>query len=129
MVDSLNRLMALHDLLLNLPEDRFSMSNWRRGDVECGMVCCLGGWATTICDELEFRKDPLGGYHIVNTEQPDEAFSVLAFANAFGLGLDAALDLTVSSAPHQTPKAAAAAVLLVAEEVAEKAGVELGVCV
>jgi len=43
------RLTILRDHLASLPDERVHM-NYVRKDLECGTVCCIGGWAGYLAD-------------------------------------------------------------------------------
>lgn len=48
---NLNRLLRLADLLRELPNEQFDMAMWSN-KVGCGMVGCIGGWATKVHPHL-----------------------------------------------------------------------------
>ena len=49
---NLNRLLRLADLLRSLPKQKFDMTIWAKENSECGMVCCIGGWACNVHPDL-----------------------------------------------------------------------------
>lgn len=116
----LTRLMRLHNLLLDVARKDFGM--WRWGNkpgkqtITCGIPSCLGGWATKVIPELRLVLWE-GIYDLENTKTKNRGEE--AFQDAFDLSLADAESLTNSSADHQTPKQAAAAVLAVAIREAE----------
>jgi len=120
---NIDRLLRLAALLRDLPPKDFNQGQWYGSDrdpdvrkAKCDMVCCLGGWATTIHPDLIFGPD---GLYFQNTR------AHLAFAVAFGLDEDVARALTDGDAPHQTPKAAARAVENVAADLAAEHDYEI----
>lgn len=102
------------------------MDSWVGGDMTkqsnpkpgCGMVGCVGGWATVVHSDLFLHQG-----EVRNAET--ESFGFVAFAEAFDLYRDTAAALTYSDAPHQTPKAAARAVERVARRLAKDNGYEI----
>ena len=77
---NLNRLLRLADLLRSLPKKKFNMVNWAEKDRECGMVCCIGGWACSIHPDL--KRDAKEGC-IYHTKTGD--LDATAFQEAFEL--------------------------------------------
>lgn len=131
---SINRLLRLAALLRDLPKDEFDMVDWASDGVygpcllnakpKCGMVCCIGGWATAIHPDLVLRyfaSDENADLENKRTgsDGPD------AFADAFGINLDTASSLLHWQAPHQTRAKAAAAVEKVASQLALENGYEI----
>lgn len=114
-VTSVNRLFRLADLLRTVDPDDFYMGAWirerTRGQkkAECGTVCCVGGWATAIHPKLELGPNNIV-YKPNPTNRKGQLYGCDAFAKAFDLDFDDALDLVDADASHQTPKKAAIAV-------------------
>lgn len=132
---TINRLLALAQFLRELPRRAFDMECWVRKSTEelfdiditlhnytktpeCGMVSCLGGWATHIVHELVLKD---GRLHNTRTHK----WESVAFADAFGLSMHDSDMLTNGDAEHTTPKTAAKAVELLASEIATDHGYEI----
>lgn len=132
---TINRLLALAQFLRELPRRAFDMECWVRKSTEqlfdievrkhnynktpeCGMVGCLGGWATHIARELILKDGRLYNTRTCKWE-------TVAFADAFGISMHDSDVLTNGDAEHTTPKAAAKIVELLASEIATGHGYEI----
>ena len=131
------RLLYLADHLDRIPRKAFDMRAWikrgpgdpgtwtdptlTQGDValaeargwECGMTACIGGHAAALFpDRLLLDQGSLKSY---DSDGPN-GWGSGAFANAFGICVDHAIDLVACNAPHRTARQAARAIRALVRE-------------
>jgi hypothetical protein len=121
---NINRLLRLAGLLRSLPPEQVDM-NHVAYESTCGTVCCIAGWATRVHPDLTLGPPNDGGDRYLRHKGKENLSYHDCFAEAFGLDMDTAVELTRANAPHRTPAACALAVERVAADLAVQHGYEI----
>lgn len=80
-VTARDRMIRLRDFLDALPSEKFNMNEWAadsiyKDEVECGTVCCIGGWADMLeHGYLSWHWHETGASLGLSPDQTDDLFT------------------------------------------------------